>query len=210
MSKHCVIVEDHLMFLQLVSSMLKVIPGLEVDDAAVTLKEGIEACDRYQPDLLLVDLALPDGPGMDAAKHLLKIRPDAKIIVLSGETSSFVCPEPLRHAVFAILSKSEAFDMVEKVINRYLREHTAAVANEVARNSAGTGELPLSPREREIFLLIGRGLLTKEIGDKLGISPQTVQDHRKRIARKLGTVGSELTKEAFRYYHETMGLKSGQ
>lgn len=207
MSKHCVIIEDHLMFLQLVSSMLKVIPGLVLDGTAVNLKDGIEACERYRPDLLLVDLALPDGPGMDAARRLIEIKPEARFIVLSGETGSFVCPENLRHAVFAILNKSEAFDVVEKVINRYLREQGVQSHEERGGGTAGHADLPLSPREREVFLLIGRGLLTKEIGDQLGISPQTVQDHRKRIARKLGTVGPELTKEAFRYYHETMGAQ---
>ena len=66
----------------------------------------------------------------------------------------------------------------------------------------------LSEREYEIFLLIGRGLMSKDIGEKLCISPQTVQAHRRNMAEKLGTTGTELVQQALRHYHATLGAKS--
>ena len=66
----------------------------------------------------------------------------------------------------------------------------------------------LSEREYEIFLLVGRGLMSKEIGEKLHISPQTVQTHRRKIADKLGTTGSEFLQFAIKHYQSTLGSKS--
>ena len=59
----------------------------------------------------------------------------------------------------------------------------------------------------ELFRLIGRGMLSKEIGDTIGITPLTVQSHRKNIAQKLGTTGNQLTQQALRHYHATLGAK---
>jgi DNA-binding CsgD family transcriptional regulator len=62
----------------------------------------------------------------------------------------------------------------------------------------------LTSREYEIFRLMGRGMLSKEIGDALGISPLTVQSHRKKIAQKLGTTGNELLQQAVRYHEKNL------
>jgi DNA-binding CsgD family transcriptional regulator len=65
----------------------------------------------------------------------------------------------------------------------------------------------LTPREYEIFRLMGRGLQSKEIGEALGITPLTLQSHRKNIALKIGTTGNGLTQQALRHYHATLGVK---
>lgn len=204
MSLRCVIVEDQTMFRQMLHNMLQGTPDLTVAAATGSEAEGIAACERYKPDLLVLDLALPDGSGVNVGRCLARLHPGARIIILSGEASTFVCPSDLRASVHAVLDKTQAFDdlAVElKAILPKARGGSASARNKNVRDR-------LSEREYEIFLLIGRGLMSKEIGEKLFISPQTVQTHRRKIAEKLGTTGSELTQLAIKHYQATFGAQA--
>lgn len=204
MSLSCVIVEDQTMFLQMLHNMLGSIPQLKVAATARTKAEAIAACVAHRPDLLVLDLALPDGDGISVARKLADIKPRAKTIILSGEANTFVCPADLQSHVHAVLDKTQAFDD--------LAEELKALLPAGRRGSSSTRSKDvlerLSEREYEIFLLIGRGLMSKEIGEKLCISPQTVQAHRRNMAEKLGTTGTELVQQALRHYHATLGAKN--
>lgn len=201
MSLQCVIVEDQTMFLQMLHNMLQAVPDLRVVATARSEAEGIAAVERHRPDLLVLDLALPDGSGVEVARRLAALRPESKSIVLSGEASTFICPSALQSHIHAVLDKTQAFDDLAGELKALLPR---------ARGGSHSGKtVPLrdllSAREYEIFVLIGRGLMSKEIGEKLFISPQTVQTHRRKIAEKLGTTGPELVQAALKHYHETLG-----
>ena len=203
MSLTCVIVEDQTMFLQMLHNMLQATPQLKVAATARSKAEGIAACEEHKPDLLVLDLALPDGDGISVARRLAKLKPSSKTVILSGEANTFICPADLQSHVHAVLDKMQAFDSLAEEIKSLLPG---------TRPNAGTarrGEIRemLTPREYEVFRLIGRGMLSKEIGDAIGITPLTVQSHRKNIAQKLGTTGNGLTQEALRHYHATLGAK---
>ena len=204
MSLLCVIVEDQTMFRQMLHNMLQGTPELSVVAAASSRQEGLAACERHRPDLLVLDLALPDGHGIDVAHRLAELNPAAKIIILSGEASTFVCPADLRKMVHAILDKTQAFDDLAAELKALLPKARGG------STSARTKEVRdrLSEREYEIFLLVGRGLMSKEIGEKLAISPQTVQAHRRKMADKLGTTGSEFTQLAIKHYQSTLGSRA--
>lgn len=204
MSLTCVIVEDQTMFLQMLHNMLQAMPQLTVAATARTKAEAVAACEEHQPDLLVLDLALPDGNGIAVARILAKLKPSSKTVILSGEANTFVCPADLQSHVHAVLDKMQAFDSLAEEIKSLLsrtRPNAAPVRRGEARET-------LSPREYEIFRLMGRGMLSKEIGDALGITPLTVQSHRKKIAQKLGTNGHELVQQALRHYHATLGAKN--
>lgn len=204
MSLTCVIVEDQTMFLQMLHNMLQAMPNLKVVATARTKAEGIAACEKHRPDLLVLDLALPDGEGVAVARQLAKLNPSAKTLILSGEASTFVCPVDLQPQVHAVLDKTQAFDALAEEIKTLVprTRDTAAAAR------GGDIRAELSAREHDVFVLIGRGLLSKEIADTLGISTHTVQSHRKNIAEKLGTSGAELMQRALRHYHATLGDKA--
>lgn len=199
----CVIVEDQTMFRQMLHNMLQGTPGLRVSAAAASAAEGVRACERHKPDLLVLDLALPDGSGVDVARRLTKTNPAARIIILSGEASTFVCPADLRDAVHAVLDKTQAFDDLAAELKTLLPK--ARGGSSSARNHEVRDRL--SGREYEIFLLVGRGLMSKEVGEKLHISPQTVQTHRRKMAEKLGTTGAEFVQLAIKHYQSTMGAR---
>lgn len=204
MSLTCVIVEDQTMFLQMLHNMLGAIPQLKVAATARTKAEAIAACEAHKPDLLVLDLALPDGDGISVARKLADIKPRSKTIILSGEANTFVCPADLQSHVHAVLDKTQAFDDLAEELKALLpagRRGSSSTRSKDVRER-------LSEREYEIFLLVGRGLMSKEIGEKLCISPQTVQAHRRNMAEKLGTTGTELVQQALRHYHATLGAKN--
>lgn len=188
MNLRCLIVEDQLMFLQMLERMLHSIPGIGAVTIAQSEAAGIRACEEHLPDLLLLDLELPDGDELRVARHLARVNPSAKVIILSGEASTFICPAALNHQIHAVLDKTQAFEDLTSELRSLMPMEKASPALRRSRNPA---EL-LSERELQIFRLIGLGMSTKEIGEKLSISPHTVQAHRKRIAAKLGTIGDGL------------------
>ena len=177
----CLIVEDQVMFLQLLHSMLEVMPGLSVVAAATTQAEAIAHCRSADPpDLLILDLALPDGDGLAVAQALAEHHPNPQVVVLSGQASSFVCPAALQPLIAGVVDKTSAFHQLTSVLERCLPQ-------------SGT---PLTPRQQEIFGLIGKGLTNKEIARAAGLSIATVETHRKTIAQKLGVSGAELVRQA--------------
>jgi DNA-binding NarL/FixJ family response regulator len=204
MALRCVIVEDQTMFRQMLHNMMQGTPGLHVAAATASAAEGLKACERHQPDLLVLDLALPDGSGVDVARRLTKTNPAARIIILSGEASTFVCPADLRDAVHAVLDKTQAFDDLAAELKTLLPKARGGSSSARPKDVRDR----LSEREYEIFLLVGRGLMSKEIGETLFISPQTVQTHRRTMAEKLGTTGPEFVQLAIKHYQSTLGSKS--
>lgn len=201
-----VIVEDHRMFTQLLVTMLRAGPGinLEIVAAVNSAASGIDACVEHQPDLLIFDLALGDGRGETVAERLLEVNPEAKLIVLSAHASTFVCPQSLCRSIHAVIDKTDAFDSLQMVLAKLVRLPSAAPASRdrLARQ--------LSHREQEVLLLVGQGLPSKEIAARLNITRNTVQSHRKKIAMKLGTEGAELSRYAYRFWQQvTAGTRIG-
>ena len=177
----CLIVEDQLMFLQLLRSMLEALPGLVICGTATSQAEAIALCSgREPPDLLLLDLALPDGDGLAVAEALLQRQPAAQVIVLSGQASSFICPAHLQPSIRGVVDKTAAFSQLQAVLQRCLPQQPEA----------------LTPRQQQIYGLIGQGLSNKEIARAAELSVATVETHRKAIAQKLRVSGAELVRQA--------------
>ncbi len=181
------------MFLDMLSLVLRMQPNLTVVATARTAYEGVEACVLHRPDVLILDLELPDESGLLVARLLKRAKPSAKVIILSALAKAFECPPDLKDVVYAAVDKSQGIESLEQEVAQLLmpswrRDHHGIDPEEV-----------LSRREREIFLLMGRGLTTKEIASTLSVSPHTVQAHRKNIAARLGTVGAELTQRALQH-----------
>lgn len=193
----CVIVEDQRMFAQLLVTMLRAGPGLDLEivAAAETVAEGIAACRKSSPDLLILDLALADGRGEAVAEALLETNPEAKVVVLSAHAATFVCPQKIAPAVHAVVDKSDAFDTLQIVLGKLVG--VVAPATPAARDRLVE---QLSHREQEVLVLVGQGLRSEEIATRLGITRNTVQSHRKKIAVKLGTEGMELSRYAYQYW----------
>ncbi|WP_296416678.1 response regulator transcription factor [Vulcanococcus sp. DEBay_Sum29NL08_54] len=174
--------EDQLMFLQLLRSLLEAMAGIEVIGSATSCQEALELCEQDPPDLLVLDLALPDGEGLDVARTLHRRSPESKVVVLSGQASSFVCPPELLSQICGVVDKTAAFQQLHQVLEQLVPQPITT----------------LTPRQQEIYALIGRGLSNKEISKETALSIATVETHRKAIAQKLGLSGAELVHQASR------------
>ena len=179
------------MFLQLLESILGTLPQVDVVASCSTTTEGIEQCEKYRPDLLILDLQLPDGNGLAVARQLLISNPSAKVIVLSGHANTFVCPPDLQPVLAAIIDKTRAYSVLQEQINLLLEARGL-----LKIKSAKNPEAELTERELEIFALIGKGKTNREIAKHFGLSEHTVKTHRKRIATKLNLRGAALIHKA--------------
>ena len=180
-SLRCLIVEDQLMFLELLQRLLERQPGLEVVATASTVAAGVAACRLHRPDLLILDLTLADGDGLPVLASVGQWSPAGRAVVLSAQAAGFVCPEPLQPLLLAVIDKTATFDSLTAVIAELLPAPPGAIDLS-----------PLTPQQQRIFALIGQGLSNKLIARQLGLSVATVETHRKAIARRLGLSGAEL------------------
>lgn len=189
----CVVVEDQSLFLEMLGEMLNMRGGLRVLGGALTVEAGKVACKKHNPDLLILDLDLPDGDGLKVAKYLIGQNPAARIIIVSGHIDDFICPAWLNGNLQATISKNATFSHLREELDEMLATKRVR-ARPVNKSDSATK--PLTAREGEIFALVGEGFSTKEIADRLCLSPHTIKTHRKRIARKLGTIGLEMVQRA--------------
>lgn len=182
------------MFLQLLVAMLRTQPNLEVVATAQGVEQAIALCASQSPDLLILDLALPDGDGIAVMEALIEQPDPPSVIVLSGQASSFVCPRQLTPLLHAVVDKTRAYSDLTTEIQRLL--HPPVEAPEQADAATPTGRRPLTVREQEVFNLIGQGLTNRTIASMLGLSLRTVETHRKNITVKMGAKGGELVRMA--------------
>lgn len=187
------VVEDEQMFSDLLMALLKSHSGIDVVGSASTVRQAVVRINELMPDVVVLDLNLPDGDGLEVFAQLVSVNPAAKVIVLSGQTSSFVCPADLRSKVYAIIDKSQAFSQLKQVIAKLLAEYLPQFESEEIRIDR------LTPREREIFELVGEGRTNEQIASRLGRSPQTIATHRKTISVKLRCSGVALMALAARH-----------
>lgn len=194
MGLRTLVVEDQLMFQELLVSMLRSQAALADVASASTAAEGIAACATLRPDLLILDIALPDAEGLSVAKALQVLNPDAKVIVLSSHASTFLRPPELRETICAVIDKARAFDDL-------LQEISTLVGEDLTTPGADA-ELPLevldqlTQRERQVLERMGRGESNKSMAAALDLSVRTVESHRRNIATKLGCSGARLIRIA--------------
>ncbi|MEO1003413.1 MAG: response regulator transcription factor [Cyanobacteria bacterium J06638_7] len=187
----CVVVDDQVMFLQLLVAMLRTLQGLEVVATAQGVAEAVTACRAHRPELLILDLALPDGHGLEVMAALAELDhgDPPRVIVLSGQASSFVCPRQLRPQLLAVIDKTRAYDDLRSAVQGLLDPQNDQPPDAEIR-------LRLTTREREVFGLIGKGCTNRSIAAQLGLSLRTVETHRKNIAAKARAKGGQLVRLA--------------
>lgn len=186
----CLVVEDQLMIQQLLMAMLDQHPALQVVGSACSVAEGIAACAELAPDLLILDIALPDGDGLTVARALASLDSAARVIVLSSFASTVERPPELRSQIVAILDKSRAYQDLIRAVEALLPEGMPPRPTPLLDLSL------LTPREREILELVGRGCSSRHIAEQLIISQHTVETHRRNICSKLGLSGAALVRQA--------------
>jgi len=189
------VVDDHPIFRFGLCSMLRSREGWEVCGEAADGRDAVTKCRQLKPDLLILDICLPELNGADAARQILKHNPDQVILVLTAVDSEHVIRECLESGVRGWVFKSDAPEDVMTAVEAMQRQKTMfssrvsdLIMDGYRRHRAGpTPEsvTRLSPREREVVQLVTEGKASKEIAAILNVSLATAETHRSNILRKL-------------------------
>ncbi|MBN8458546.1 MAG: response regulator transcription factor [Verrucomicrobia bacterium] len=192
MKFRCLIVEDQVMFLDLLLIALRGIPRLEICRTARTFAEASEALRQERYDIAILDYMLPDGSGLDLARELGRSSPNTVVVMLTAHIQSLLPQQAIAEAgrIRAVVDKVGSLDSLRAEIEAFIRERDPQARTDVHP------ETSLTRRELEIFRLVGEGLPNKQIAARLFISQRTVESHRKTISRKMGMSGSELVRHA--------------
>jgi len=205
MSIRIEIAEDQRLIRELLAGVLAREPGFEIVAEAATGREAIALAHSTQPDILVLDVALPDLDGMEVARTLRKAQPKLAILALSIHEEPYFVQQMLRAGADGYVVKSAAVAELVQAI-RSVKQGKMYLSPEITRHAVGknlalhsSAVARLSAREREVLVLIANGKTSAEIAAQLSISVGTVDAHRRNIMAKLGlhTV-AELTKYAVR------------
>jgi DNA-binding NarL/FixJ family response regulator len=209
MAIRVLIVDDHKLMRQGLIKMIAAFGNIEVVGEAATGQQAIELAKELSPDLILMDIAMPEKNGIEATRQIKKENRDINIIGLSmysdaqsvaemlkcgasGYLYKDCSPEDLQGAITSVLHGEVYLSpaIASKLVNEY-------IVNDVSSNQSAYEAL--TDREREIMQLISEGFRTKEIATKLDVSIKTVDTHRHNIQHKLGLFSvAEIVKYAVR------------
>lgn len=196
MKKTLLIVEDHPVMRHGEAELINREPDLVVCGEAGSAAGAMEGIMRLKPDMVLLDLNLPDKDGLELLKDIQSLHPRLPVLAVSMQDEAFYAMRVLRAGGRGYLMKQEGPEELITAIRTVLRDEVyvsqrmsvriLSSASKQAGANAGTPEDQLTDRELEVLRLFGNGWSTEEIGQKLCLSPKTVDVHRANIKMKLG------------------------
>jgi len=187
-----VVIEDHQLVRDMfVASCSSIVPGAAVSGAS-TGAQGIELCAQVQPDLVFLDLVLPDSDGIDLVETIFSTAPRTRVIALTSHSDEFTLHRALRANVHGFIDKNEQpLGLLSEAIATVMagRPYFSSVVQRLRaslRNDPAAFNKVLSDREQELLQLFGEGLSNEEVADRVKLTPGTVKLHRRNIMSKLG------------------------
>jgi DNA-binding NarL/FixJ family response regulator len=197
--------EDQRLIRELLAGVLAHEADFQIVAEAATGREAIALAESTRPDIVVLDISLPDLDGMEVARTLRKAQPKLALLALSVHEEPYFVREMLRAGADGYVVKSAAVRELVQAI-RTVSQGSMYLSPVITRQAVGRGPAflsgaaaRLSAREREVLILIANGKTSAEIAARLSISAGTVEAHRRNIMTKLDlhTI-AELTKYAVR------------
>jgi DNA-binding NarL/FixJ family response regulator len=210
MSINVMLVDDHRMVSEALSALLSKESDMEVVAIADNGREAVRVAKEVMPDVIVMDLAMPEMNGLDACRNIISESPECRVIALSMHSDRRYVVEALKSGARGYILKESAFTALAGAIrgvmddNGYLDPKITGIIMKdyflhMKETSSDYDQIPLSSREREVLQLIAEGINTKEIAFKLNISIKTVETHRRQIMQKLNLSNiAELTRYAIK------------
>ena len=210
------IVDDHTIFREGLRALLELEPDFDVVGEASCGEESLAVVAEETPDVILLDLHLPDGSGSGFCRKLLQVCSGAKVLILSAyDDDQEVTASLIAGASGYVLKTVNGERLAENIRSVYRGEVllsppiAAKVVQQLSRLQEETGRREealhdLTPREREVFFLASRGLKNTEIATKLYLSEKTIKTHLRNIYNKLNLA----SKADLRLFAVKMGLVS--
>ncbi len=190
------LIDDHPMMRAALKAAIQNQTGLQVAGEAGTLGEGRRLIDVLQPDLLLLDLYLPDGNGKELITYRNAHCPRMKVLVVTSASDEEVILAVLKAGVDGMIGKNAPAERVQYAIREvlggrcYLMEEATQILLRAFQQRPGELKVSqdlLSEREQGVIALLARGASNQDIAAELVISESTVRSHLQRISQKIGT-----------------------
>jgi two-component system NarL family response regulator len=207
MTIRLMLADDHRMFREALRIPLAAEPDMQVVAEASNGAEALAGVAEHLPDVLLLDIALPDIKGIEVARQLGKRHPKVRIIALSGYSDRLFVEEMLKAGAGAFVLKSSGADELISAIRAVVAGHkflspeltNVMLPGPAAQAAGGPPHTVLGRRERQVLCLLADGQRSTGIAAELGIATSTVDVHRRNIKRKLKlNTTAELTRYAIR------------
>lgn len=184
------IVDDHPVVRDGIAATLTDEPDFEVAGAAGSIAQAVATCAREHPDVVLLDLELPDGSGIDAIAKLHAVTPDAKVVIFTAYDSDERVLGAIRAGARGYLLKGATRDEIARAIRAVhaggSHLESSAAARVMAQVRTPRRTLDLTAREKHVLRLVADGLSNKLIAESLAITERTVKFHVASIFNKLG------------------------
>jgi DNA-binding NarL/FixJ family response regulator len=205
------VVDDHPIIRQGLMRLIAQEPDLQVFEGADNVADAFQQVQEIHPDIVLVDISLKDSHGIELITQIKEFDERIKMLVWSMFDEKIYAERTIRAGAMGYICKKEPISNVIEAIRNVIQGNmylSPLMTNNLLRRLGG-GELErdpiagLSNREIEVFQMLGRGMTTKSIATKLGISPKTIEAHRERIKTKLNLKNaSELNCQAVQWVLE--------
>lgn len=196
--KTILIVEDHPVFREGLKSLLAEQSSYEVVGEAASGEEGLRKAKELRPDLVIMDIGLPDVSGIEVTRSIRQLLSETRVVILSMHLKVDYIVKAFRAGATGYVTKESATERLLECLEsvstgEYFMD--SSLAREVVENLmrsdkqemkvADGGYDTLTPREKEVMCLLAEGLSTKKVAEKLFISRKTVENHRSNILSKL-------------------------
>ncbi len=209
MPTRVILADDHRILREGLRALVSSLPGVEVIAEAEDGRTTVELTRKLAPDVVVMDIGMPDLNGIEATRQISAQSPSVRVIALSMHSDARYVSAMLQAGARGYLLKDSAFEELARALQTVMANRTylspgishTLVEDYVRQLASGPAvEKPvLSPREKEVLQLLAEGSSTKQIADRLRISPKTADTHRQQIMKKLGLRSvAELTKYAVR------------
>jgi two-component system, NarL family, response regulator NreC len=191
MTTRVLLADDHALIRQALKALLET-RGFQVVSEAADGQEVLRSVEKTQPDIAIIDIAMPILNGVDAAREMRKSAPKTKVILLTQHYEDQYVLEALRAGVKAYVLKSQATEDLVHAIQAvcrgsvYFSSSISRTLVDAYLSKSSDSTDPLSGRERQVLQLVGEGKSTKDIAVRLGISAKTAESHRAHLMKKLG------------------------
>jgi DNA-binding NarL/FixJ family response regulator len=197
--KSLIIIDDHPLFREGLKTIIGRDPRFKVVGEAGTGHEGLAMVKKLNPDLVIVDISLPDQSGIELARELRERVPETKIMIVSMHSKIDYIAEAFQAGATGYVVKESASERLIQALECVAKGDyflDSSVSHSVVENLmksplkaakiTDSDYATLTPREQEVMRQLAEGLSSKEVAEKLFISPKTVENHRANIMSKLG------------------------
>ena len=186
-----VLADDHRILLDGLRQLLDAKGDMQVVATATDAPSAIEAVRTHRPDVLVLDISMPGGGGLEVARRVREMELGTKIVVLTMYAEDRFVMEAVRlGAAGYVLKRAADIELIEAIRavaagEAYLTPAAIRLLLEQQQQESGRPEPALSPREREVLRFTARGFSNLEIAERLFVSPKTIDTYRSRIMAKL-------------------------